>query len=152
MGVVTLDDERSFVLADVPGLIPGAASGAGLGDRFLKHLTRTAFLVYFIDVSEASEREPAEDVESLLNEVKAYGEGLEEKPAVVVGNKIDVLEDAAREQNLQAAAARHQLPSFSVSAVSGEGCRALVEELYRRVARLRRIDLGEQASSPVDSG
>ena len=91
LGVVSLDDDRSFVLADVPGLLPGAHLGIGLGDRFLRHLSRTSVLVYLVDVSEGSGRSPAADLESLLEEVAEFGHGLETKDAVVGANKIDAV-------------------------------------------------------------
>jgi GTP-binding protein len=134
LGVVDVSEEASFVIADVPGLIPGASRGAGLGDRFLRHLSRTARLVYFIDVSEASEREPASDLEALRHEIRAYGGGMEEKPAAVAANKIDALADRGRLTRLEAAARRMGVPFFAVSSATGEGCREMVQELYRLVA------------------
>ena len=131
LGVVDVAEEASFVIADVPGLIPGASEGAGLGDRFLRHLSRTAGLVYFIDVSEASEREPASDLEALRHEIRAYGQGMEEKPAAVAANKIDALSDRERLSRLEAAAREMGVSFFAVSSVTGEGCREMVQELYR---------------------
>ena len=130
LGVVDVSDESSFVLADVPGLVPGASEGAGLGDRFLRHLSRTAFLVYFVDVSEGSGRNPVDDLRALRREIEAYGEGMEHKPAAVVANKIDVLGDPSRLGALEAEASRLGLPFFAVSAVTGEGCRKMVRELF----------------------
>ncbi len=132
LGVVEVGDQSSFVLADVPGLVPGASAGVGLGHRFLKHLSRTGCLLYFIDVSEASEREPAEDLRTLLNEVEAFGESMSQKPAAVSANKIDILQDDRRLLSLQDAAKRLKLPFFSVSAVTGKGCQDMVEVLYRQ--------------------
>ena len=131
LGVVDVSEEASFVIADVPGLIPGASEGAGLGDRFLRHLSRTAGLVYFIDVSEASEREPASDLEALRHEIRAYGERMEDKPAVVVANKMDALGDRERLTRLEDAARKMGYPFFALSSATGEGCREAVSELYR---------------------
>ena len=133
LGLVRLDDETEFVVADLPGLIPGASQGAGLGTRFLKHLSRTAFLVYFVDVSESSGREPASDLGVLQREVTLYGGDLPDKPALVVGNKTDVLADATRLEALAVAAAEGGLPFFAVSAATGEGCPALIADLGPRV-------------------
>jgi GTP-binding protein len=133
LGVVDLSADASFVIADVPGLIPGASEGAGLGDRFLRHLSRTAGLVYFIDVSEASEREPASDLDALRREIHAYGKGLEDKPAAVVANKIDALSGRGRLVRLESAAKEWGVPFFAVSSATGEGCREAVSELYRRL-------------------
>ncbi len=137
LGVVEVSEDASFVLADVPGLIPGASEGAGLGDRFLKHLSRTAYLVYFVDVSEGSGRPPAEDLKVLRGEIEAYGGGMEQKPAAVGANKVDALEDESRLKSLQAAAASLGLPCFAVSAATGDGCTEMVRELYHRVTDAR---------------
>lgn len=133
LGVVGVSDEESFVLADVPGLIPGASQGAGLGDRFLRHLSRTGCLVYFVDVSEASTREPVEDLLALRKEIEAYGGGMEQKAAAVAANKVDALSDRSRLQRLEAKSRELGLPFWSVSAATGEGCRELVERLFRTV-------------------
>jgi GTP-binding protein len=131
LGVVDISEDASFVIADVPGLVPGASEGAGLGDRFLKHLSRTAGLVYFIDVSEGSMREPASDLEVLRSEIRAYGEGMEEKPAAVVANKIDSLADRGRLLGLESAARKAGAPFLAVSSATGEGCREAVAVLFR---------------------
>jgi len=133
LGVVSISDESSFVLADVPGLIPGASEGAGLGDRFLRHLSRTACLVYFVDVSEGSGRDPADDLKVLRHEIEAYGGGMERKPSAVGANKMDALDDPARLEALRRAAKSLGLRVFEVSAVTGEGCTEMVRELYQLV-------------------
>ncbi|MGH9318615.1 MAG: GTPase ObgE [Vicinamibacteria bacterium] len=137
LGVVNVDEERSFVLADVPGLIPGASEGAGLGDRFLRHLSRTAALVYFIDVSETSEREPVSDLEALRHEIEAYGRGMARKRSAVAANKIDALSDRGRLTRLEEEARRLGVPFFAVSAATGEGCREMVSEIHERLVRNR---------------
>ena len=137
LGVVEISDDASFVLADVPGLIPGASEGAGLGDRFLRHLSRTAYLVYFVDVSEGSGRSPADDLNVLRREIEAYGDGMERKPAFVVANKIDALENDSRLRLLEDAALGPGLPFFAVSAATGEGCAEMVRDLYHRIQAAR---------------
>jgi GTP-binding protein len=139
LGVVDVSEEAAFVIADVPGLIPGASEGAGLGDRFLRHLSRTARLVYFIDVSEASLREPVSDLEALRKEILAYGRGMAEKPSAVAANKIDAVSDRARLDRLEAEARRMGAPFFAVSAATGAGCREMVSELHRLVAADRAL-------------
>ncbi len=131
LGVVSVSEEASFVLADVPGLIPGASEGAGLGDRFLRHLSRTGCLVYFVDVSEGSGREPDEDLKALRHEIEAYGGGMELKPAALGANKLDALVDGSRLDALERVANEMGLPIFSVSSATGEGCREMVQGLYR---------------------
>lgn len=134
LGLVRIADDAEFVIADLPGLIPGASRGAGLGVRFLKHLSRTAFLVYFVDVSESSGRRPAADLAALREEVSRYGRGLPDKPALVVGNKIDILAETSPLEALSAAASLGGFPFFAVSAATGRGCRDLVAALGARVA------------------
>jgi GTP-binding protein len=137
LGVVDVGMDAAFVLADVPGLIPGASEGAGLGDRFLRHLSRTFCLVYFIDVSEGSLREPSEDLDALRTEIEAYGGGMERKPAAVAANKIDAVLDESRLQRLERKARALDLPFFVVSAATGAGCREMAAELYRLLRKNR---------------
>lgn len=137
LGVVEITEESSFVLADVPGLIPGASEGAGLGDRFLRHLSRTACLMYFIDVSEGSGREPVDDLKALRQEIEAYGKGMDGKPGAVAANKMDVLEDPTRLAALEDATAGFGLPFFTVSAATGDGCQKMVREIYGLVQKER---------------
>ena len=137
LGVVQVSEDRSFVLADVPGILEGASEGTGLGDRFLRHLSRTAYLVYFIDVSPGSGREPSDDLKVLRKEIQAYGRGMEEKSAAVAANKIDALGDRGRLERLAEAASAMGAPFFAVSAATGEGCREMVAELHRLVVEER---------------
>ena len=134
LGMVRLDDDTEFVIADLPGVLPGASRGAGMGNRFLKHLSRTALLVYFVDASEASNRRPEEDLAVLREEVLRFGAGLPEKPALVAGNKTDLVDDGARLESLHRAAASLDLPFFALSAATGSGCRRLTAALGARLA------------------
>jgi GTP-binding protein len=143
LGVVDVGEDASFVLADVPGLIPGASEGAGLGDRFLRHLSRTAYLVYFVDVSEGSLREPVEDLKALRREIEAYGQGMERKPAAVAANKSDALTDPGRLERLKRLASDWGLPFFSVSAATGAGCSDMARELHRLVQEGREARLDD---------
>ena len=141
LGMVRLDDDTEFVLADLPGVLPGASEGAGMGNRFLKHLSRTALLVYFVDVSESSARSPADDLAALREEVLRFGAGLPGKPALVAANKTDILDDGTRLDRVRRAAAALDLPVFPVSAATGAGCRELTAVLGARVAEgLGRAD------------
>ncbi len=134
LGLVRIGDDAEIVVADLPGIVPGASQGAGLGLRFLKHLSRTAFLVYFVDLSESSGRHPEEDFRVLREEVRNYGHGLASKPAVVVGNKTDILQGNDRIEALERAAAACGLSHFSVSAATGDGCSELVRKLGAQLA------------------
>ncbi|HSK08268.1 MAG TPA: GTPase ObgE [Vicinamibacterales bacterium] len=133
LGVVRLSDDRSFVVADVPGLIEGAHRGAGLGHQFLRHVERTKVLVHVVDVSSASGRNPADDLAVIRRELDLFHAPLLDRPQVVAATKIDVLDDPARLESLQAAAAALDLPVVPVSGVTGQGIQKLLEALWQRV-------------------
>jgi GTPase len=137
LGVVRAG-EHDFVLADVPGLIPGAAAGKGLGHRFLRHLTRSAVLVHVLDlVPFEPGRDPEADLAALEAELAAYDPELAARPAMVVANKVDLPEGRGRLPEAQAAAARRGLACFGVSAVTGEGVPAFLYALAAAVAASR---------------
>jgi GTPase len=137
LGVVRAGD-YDFVLADVPGLVPGAAAGKGLGHRFLRHVTRSAVLVHVIDLAAAEPgRDPEADLSVLLAELAAYDPDLADRPALMVANKIDLPEGRARLPEAEAAAARRGLACYAVSAATGEGLRAFVYALGETVATAR---------------
>jgi GTP-binding protein len=143
LGVVG-GEEWEYVLADVPGLISGAHEGQGLGHRFLRHLLRTRFLVYLVDASEASGRDPADDLKVLLNEVERYGHGLGTRPAVVVANKMDIVADPGRIAHLESACRALGYDLLRVSAATGEGTREMVNELARRLQEIpTEVEAGE---------
>jgi GTPase len=131
LGVVSLSDDRSFVVADVPGLIEGAHRGQGLGHQFLRHIERTKVLVYMVDVSSASGREPADDLVVIRRELQLFRAELLERPQLVAANKTDALDDPERLAQLQAKAAEWRLPVFSISAVTGKGVPSLLEAMWR---------------------
>jgi GTP-binding protein len=133
LGVVQLSDDRSFVVADVPGLIEGAHRGVGLGHRFLKHLERTRVLIHVVDVSGFSGRPPADDLDVLRRELELFDSELAAKPQLVAANKIDSVIDEDALAPLAARAAALGLPLFRISAVTGEGVPALLEEAWRHV-------------------
>jgi GTP-binding protein len=133
LGVVTLDLDRSFVVADVPGLIEGAHAGHGLGQQFLKHVERTKVLVHVVDVSEASGRDPAGDFEIVRREIALFDPALLERPQIVAANKMDVLADTGRLSSLAARVGPEGLPVFPISAATGDGVRPLLEAMWRYV-------------------
>jgi GTP-binding protein len=143
LGVVGLSGERSFVVADVPGLIEGAHAGHGLGHRFLSHLERTKVLVHLVDVSSSSGRDPVQDYDVITRELELFpgrdatGERLAEKPIVAVANKIDALDNPELLARLQAHLDTLGVPLFKVSAATGEGVPALLEAVWREVAASR---------------
>ena len=139
LGVVQLGDERSFVIADVPGLIEGAHEGLGLGTRFLAHLERTRVLVHLIDVSSATGRDPVDDYEVITRELAKFTgtdsdlPPLAEKPTIVAANKVDGLDEPDRLQRLQAHLTERGVPLYPISAVTGEGVSALLEAVWRQL-------------------
>ena len=137
LGVVTMSDERSFVVADVPGLIEGAHDGHGLGHQFLRHIERTKVLIHLVDVSGASGRDPVEDFDTIRHELGLYNPALLDKPHLVVANKIDALDDPTRVSTLAARADGLKLPFFRISAVTGEGIGTLLDAAWPHVARAR---------------
>lgn len=132
LGVVDMGDFKTFVVADIPGLIEGASEGAGLGDRFLRHVERTKVILHLVDVSSFSGREPVEDYEIINRELAAYNEDLAERPQIVVATKIDSLDDPDRLESLRKRAKKDRKPFFAISSVTGLG----VQELVHEVAKL----------------
>ena len=140
LGVVGLSDGRSFVVADVPGLIEGAHEGHGLGTRFLAHLERTKVLVHLVDVSSMSDRDPVDDFDVISRELDLFKAAdddrapLAGKPQLVAANKVDALDDPERLARLRAHIEHLGLPFFAISAATGEGIPALLEAMWREVA------------------
>ena len=154
LGVVSLSGDRTFVVADVPGLIEGAHAGHGLGTRFLSHLERTKVLVHLVDVSSGSGRDPVDDFDVIVRELDLFpgrdasGERLADKPMLVAANKIDALDDPARLERLRAHLQAKGVPLYAVSAAAGDGLAPLLEAVWREVAAAR-----ERASAiAVDPG
>jgi GTPase len=129
LGVVRVDVNRSFVVADIPGLIEGAADGAGLGHRFLRHLQRTRLLLHVVDLAPLDgETDPVADARAIVKELKRYDEALHDKPRWLVLNKLDLIPAAERAARVTGfvKAYRWKGPVFAIAAISGEGCRPLV--------------------------
>ena len=143
LGVVSLSGDRTFVVADVPGLIEGAHEGHGLGTRFLSHLERTKVLVHLVDVSSGSGREPVDDFEIITRELDLFpgrdasGERLAEKAVLVAANKIDALDEPERLERLRAHLQQRGIPLYAVSAAAGDGLAPLLEAVWREVAAAR---------------
>lgn len=137
LGVVRLDAERSFVVADIPGLVEGAAEGTGLGHRFLRHLARTRLLLHLVDVAPADpEADPVRAIRAVVAELKKYDVALYRKPRWLVFNKIDLIapdERAATIARLRRRL-RSKVPVYAVSAATGEGCRELMAAVHRFLA------------------
>jgi GTP-binding protein len=132
LGVVPLPDMRSYVVADIPGIIEGAHEGRGLGVQFLKHIERTSLLVHLVDMSETG-RDPVHDFETLMTELASFNEDLANKPMFVAASKMDVAQDPERVEAIQAVAEARGLPFFKISSATGEGIEALKFALADRV-------------------
>lgn len=142
LGVVQIGEapyEESYVVADIPGLIEGAHTGAGLGVQFLRHVERTRILVHLVDVSDGSGRpDPVEDFKVIMNELESFGHGLAEKPMMVVASKADVA-NPEKLKKLKAMAKRKKLEFYEISAVTGLGIEALKYAIGKRVKELRDV-------------
>ncbi|MGE0451236.1 MAG: GTPase ObgE [Vicinamibacterales bacterium] len=152
LGVVSLSDDRSFVVADVPGLIEGAHRGLGLGHQFLRHLERTRVLVHLVDVSSATGRDPVEDLETVRRELELFDPELASKPQLVAANKIDALDDESRATALSERARALALPFFRISGVTGAGTHDLLEAVWRVLARARVSDASAADADAPASG
>jgi GTP-binding protein len=142
LGVVSLNSDRSFVVADVPGLIEGAHRGLGLGHQFLRHLERTKVLVHLVDVSGSTGRRPVDDLDILRRELELYRPELAAKPQLVAANKMDAVTDVDDNEEIAALTARARelnLPFFAISAVTGAGVPDLLEAVWKRVAERREV-------------
>ena len=140
LGVVAVGEEpdvKSFVVADVPGLIEGAHTGAGLGTQFLRHIERTRLLVHLVDVSDGSGRpDPVKDVEVIMGELASFGAGLEQKPMIMAASKIDVA-NKDKLANLKRYCKKHDLDLFPISAVTGKGIDDLKYVMAEKVEEVR---------------
>ena len=149
LGVVAVGqppEERSFVVADIPGLIEGAHSGAGLGTQFLRHIERTRLLVHLVDVSDASGRpDPVKDVEVINKELESFGAGLEEKPMIMAASKIDVA-NKEKLAKLKRYCKKHGLELFPISAVTGKGIDELKYAIAEKLEEVRASLEPDEAS------
>jgi len=152
LGVVRVDTEKSFVIADIPGLIEGAAEGAGLGHQFLRHLARTRLLLHLVDIAPMHEGvDPVHEAHAILNELKKYDEALYQKPRWLVLNKLDLLQD--RDEKIAAFLkefgddTRH----FAISAINGEGCKELTYAIMDYLTQLAEEEREAVADSAQET-
>jgi GTP-binding protein len=138
LGVVRWTEDRSFVVADIPGLIEGAHEGKGLGIRFLRHIERTAFLLHLIDLSEWAAEDPVRSFEIMRHELRAYDEELAARPFAVVGTKLDAKGEGSKLEHLRAYCRRRHLTFMPVSAATREGLDDLIQFIGRQMDILRK--------------
>ena len=154
LGVVRLSDDRSFVVADVPGLIKGAHEGTGLGHQFLRHIERTKVLVHLVDVSGASGRDPVDDFTTILDELQRFSPDVAAKPQIVVANKMDAVDDPERVKALERHVKKRRLPFLKISGATGEGVDALLQAAWKEIASAsappsdKKVD--QASEEPVD--
>ncbi|MEN6584419.1 MAG: Obg family GTPase CgtA [Sulfuricella sp.] len=150
LGVVRVDDERSFVIADIPGLIEGAAEGAGLGHQFLRHLARTRLLLHLVDMAPCDEAvNPVHDARAIVEDLRKYDEGLYQKPRWLVLNKMDMVSEDERAGQLQQFLQDFgwEGRSFIISALTGEGCKALTYAIMEYLEQNRAPEESPEESA-----
>jgi GTP-binding protein len=143
LGVVRVSHEKSFVIADIPGLIEGAAEGAGLGIQFLRHLQRTRLLLHIVDLAPFNEAvDPVKEAKAIVKELKKYDQELFDKPRWLVLNKLDVVPEEERKKKVKDFIKRFgwKGPVFEISALTREGCEDLINEIYNYLAEQRQIE------------
>ncbi|MCX7657172.1 MAG: GTPase ObgE, partial [Oscillospiraceae bacterium] len=149
LGVVKIDDGKSFVMADIPGLIEGASSGAGLGHEFLRHVERCRLIVHVVDVSGSEGRDPKEDFEIINRELKNFNEEMATRPQIVAANKCDMASEEQIEE-FKKFISKRGLPFFEISAATTKGTKQLVDEIWERLEELPPIKAFEPDPVPVE--
>jgi len=147
LGVVDLGDFRTLVIADIPGLIEGAHAGAGLGDRFLRHVERTKLLLHLVDVSSLSGRETVSDYETVNRELASYNPELAARPQIVVATKIDALDDPKRLESLRQRAETDGHSFYAISSATGAGIPELISSV---AAKLDELNAAEKKTEAVE--
>ncbi len=153
LGVVRVSSEKSFVIADIPGLIEGAAEGHGLGHQFLRHLARTRLLLHIVDIAPTHEGiDPVHEARAILNELKKYDEALYEKPRWLVLNKVDLLENPQEKIDAFLKEFGKDTRYFIISAINGDGCKELTYAIMDYISEIvakENAEADQQASKPA---
>src|SRR5450830_1087072 len=151
LGVVRVDTNRSFVIADIPGLIEGAAEGAGLGHQFLRHLARTSLLLHLVDLAPFDESiDPVKEARAIIEELRKYDEDLYTKPRWLVLNKVDMLSDVKDKVKAFVKEFGWEGRVFAISAISGIGCKELTYAIMEHLEQTRDAELDTQTSGQQD--
>lgn len=141
LGVVITEGGKSFVVADIPGIIEGAHSGAGLGLQFLRHIERTSVLLHLVDISDLPSSDPVNDFEKINMELVSYKSELSEKPLIVVGTKLDIAYDKIRHRKLEDFCKKKGFIFFAISSVTLEGIKELTDYLSEKVYFLKKLKI-----------
>lgn len=159
LGVVSLGEGMSFVLADIPGIIEGASEGVGLGHAFLRHIERTRLLLHVVDVSGIEGRNPIEDFDTINKELSMYDMALEERPQIIAANKTDIIQDQQAYEEFLEEMKRRGLKVFTISAATTQGVEELMKYVYEELSKLPPVqrfepemDLEEEIYDPEDTG
>lgn len=147
LGVVDLGNHRSFVMADIPGIIEGASEGVGLGHEFLRHIERTRILIHVVDVSGIEGRNPIEDFDIINDELSKYDMQLEERPQIIAANKTDIIQDKAAYEEFLEEMKRRGYEVFAVSAATNSGVDELMNKTYEELSKLPPIQIFEPEMS-----
>jgi GTP-binding protein len=152
LGVVRVSHEKSFVIADIPGLIEGAAEGAGLGIQFLRHLQRTRLLLHIVDLAPFENVDPVKEAKAIVKELKKYDESLFDKPRWLVLNKLDMVPEDERKKRVKDFVKRFGWKGqvFEISALTREGCEDLVVEIYNYLAEQRQMQTRSEDSQVAE--
>lgn len=158
LGVVRVGEEKSFVVADVPGLIEGAADGAGLGIRFLKHLQRTRILLHLVDIAPIDpDANPVRDAKAIVGELVKHDPALAEKPRWLILNKLDLIPEDEREQRIKdflkayKKATKYDGPVFPITAINGEGTKPLIYALQEALEQMAKPEIEDEDDEAADT-
>lgn len=150
LGVVAVDGEDSFVMADIPGLIAGAHEGKGLGDRFLKHVERTRLLLHLIDVAEFTGRDPLEDFSIIMKELESFSPAVAKKPMLMVASRVDAAGDSNRLFALREFCREQKCRLYEISSVTGEGLDELKRAAWARLQEIPRLSIPEDSAAEAE--
>ena len=152
LGVVRVSHEKSFVIADIPGLIEGAAEGAGLGIQFLRHLQRTRLLLHIVDLAPFDNVDPVKEAKAIVKELQKYDESLYEKPRWLVLNKLDMVPEDERKKRVKDFIKRFgwKGPVYEISALTRDGCEELVQDIYHYLAEQKQLEQRVEASPQME--
>lgn len=146
LGVIRLGEERSFVIADIPGLIEGASEGVGLGDKFLRHIERCKMIYHIVDVSGIEGRDPIEDYKKINNELTKFSEKLAKKKQIILANKMDLLWETEKYEEFKKYVEEDGHKVYPISVILGDGIKEVINETYTLLQNIEREPLEEEAN------